>query len=199
MNRLLLLLLLATAHAAADEKDRLKNIDVFEFEVDGKTKQSYWSNPRGIDLGEPSRARYALHVLVGHHGIFSLTPVWTLSLFGALAWLVARVRAPARRELAALTVALTIICLVFFIGLRPQRDRNYGGMTNGFRWLFWLTPLWLLALLPAADWLGRWRLGRAIASTMLVFSALSVAYATWNPWTQPWLFRWLELVGWDAA
>ena len=51
--------------------------------------------------------------------------------------------------------ALTLVCLVFYIGLRPQEDRNYGGMTSGFRWMFWFTPLWLVAMLPAADRLAR--------------------------------------------
>ncbi|HIA20700.1 MAG TPA: hypothetical protein EYN70_15010, partial [Planctomycetaceae bacterium] len=39
---------------------------------------SYWIGSRrgGFDVGEPSRLRYAFHMLVGHHGIFSLTPVW---------------------------------------------------------------------------------------------------------------------------
>ena len=35
-----------------------------------------------IDQGEPSRALYAFHVLIGHHGILSLTPVWLLSAVG---------------------------------------------------------------------------------------------------------------------
>ncbi len=44
---------------------------------------SYWyGGRRGVDLGEPSRLRYGLHVLIGHHGIFSLTPIWLLSMVG---------------------------------------------------------------------------------------------------------------------
>ena len=45
---------------------------------------SYWSNRQGIDQGEKSPAVYSLHVLVGHHGIFSLTPIWLLSLLGGV-------------------------------------------------------------------------------------------------------------------
>ena len=55
----------------------------------------------GIDRGEPSPAVYALHVLVGHHGIFSLTPIWLLSAWGTLVWLVRR-GDPRLRELAAI-------------------------------------------------------------------------------------------------
>ncbi len=41
---------------------------------------SYWrpENLRGVDRGEPSRFVYFLHMTVGHHGIFSLTPLWVL-------------------------------------------------------------------------------------------------------------------------
>ena len=52
-----------------------------------RLRDSYWRNPEGIDRGEPSVAHYALHAPVGHHGIFSLTPVWLLSVWGlALLW-----------------------------------------------------------------------------------------------------------------
>ncbi len=47
----------------------------YEFSrTDGRIAQSYWRSPKGIDAGEPSIAKYALNLLVGHHGIFSLTP-----------------------------------------------------------------------------------------------------------------------------
>ena len=45
---------------------------------------SYWSKPEGIDRGAPSVGWYALNVLVGHHGIFSLTPVWLLAVPGVI-------------------------------------------------------------------------------------------------------------------
>ncbi len=59
-------------------------------------------------------------------------------------------RARRFRELALLIAAAVVVCLTFYI-LRPQVDRNYGGMTSGFRWMFWFAPLWLVAMLPAAD------------------------------------------------
>ena len=37
---------------------------------------------RASTRGEPSEKVYALNFFVGHHGIFSLTPVWLLSLVG---------------------------------------------------------------------------------------------------------------------
>jgi hypothetical protein len=154
------------------------------------TRDSYWQNRQGIDQGEPSRAQYALHALVGHHGIFSLTPIWCLSVLGAVIGL--RSEDPKRRWLALGITGLTLVVLVFYIVLRPQVDRNYGGMTSGLRWLFWLSPLWLVAMLPAADWCARTRLRQGVAAVLLALSAFSASFPTWNPWTHPWLYRLLE-------
>jgi hypothetical protein len=103
-----------------------------------------------------------------------------------------------RRELAALTAAVSLICLVFFIGFREQFDRNYGGMTSGFRWMFWCSPLWLVVMIPAADRLANSRIGKALAIVLLTFSVLSASYPTWNPWTHPWIYNWLVWSGWQG-
>ena len=168
----------------------------FKYTVNGQERNSYWLDRQGIDRGEPSKSTYALHVLVGHHGIFSLTPVWLLSMAGILAWLWSGDRE--RRDLALVVSTLTVACLVFYIGFRPQVDRNYGGMTSGFRWMFWFAPLWLVTMLPAADRLARSTAGMAVAALLLSVSVLSASYPTWNPWTHPWLYRWLEWCGWQG-
>ena len=97
------------------------------YEYDG----SYWSNDQkaGVDRGEPSRAVYAFQVLLGHHGVFSLTPLWLLSVGGVGIWL--RRPEPGPRGAAACLLLLTVVCLAFYIG-RPLMDRNYGGVTCGF-------------------------------------------------------------------
>jgi hypothetical protein len=158
---------------------------------DGKTRDSYWNNPVGVDRGEPSVPKYALHATVGHHGVFSLTPVWLLSVWGVV--LLGKERR--FRELAALIAVLSLVCLTFYI-LRPQADRNYGGMTSGFRWMFWFAPLWLVAMLPAADRISSSRVGRGVALVLLALSVLSASYPTWNPWTHPWLWNWVAYLGW---
>jgi hypothetical protein len=140
---------------------------------------------------------YAIEVLVGHHGVFSLSPIWLVSAWGVLIWL--RADEPARRELAWLTVALSIVCLVFYIAMRPQEDRNYGGMTSGFRWMFWFTPLWLVVMVPAADRVARSRVGQAVALALLAMSVLSASYPTWNPWTHPWVYQWMRWCGWEGV
>jgi hypothetical protein len=183
------------AHRSATNTE--DNWYAYKYTVDGVERDSYWLNPKGVDRGETSVATYALHVLVGHHGIFSLTPIWLLSIWGVLIWL--RDSDHTRRDLALAIAALTIVCLVFYIGLRPQADRNYGGMTSAFRWMFWFAPLWLVAMLPAADRLSRSTSGMTFAAALLALSVLSASYPTWNPWTQPWIFNALQWLGWSPA
>ena len=159
----------------------------------GRLIESYWRSPSGIDRGEPSHGRYAFHVLVGHHGIVSLTPVWLLVVPGL--FLLGRRGQPAQRRLALAIAAVSVVVLGFYLS-RPLGDRNYGGMASGFRWAFWLAPLWTAAMMPAADRLAVSRTGRAIALLMLAVSVVSVASPTWNPWTAPWLERILTHAGW---
>jgi hypothetical protein len=180
------------AHRSATDPE--DNWYHYSYELGGKERKSYWLDPQGIDKGEPSKLDYALHCFVGHHGIFSLTPVWLLSAWGAWLWL--RGGTTGERQLAAGIALLTVVVLTFYIGLRPQIDRNYGGMTSGLRWLFWLAPLWLLVMLPAADRMAQCRRGMSLALVLLAFSVLSASYPTWNPWIQPWIYNWLQSCGW---
>jgi hypothetical protein len=178
------------------ETDPSDNWYNYTYTVNGREVKSYWLDRQGIDRGEPTKAMYAVHCLVGHHGIFSLTPIWLLSVAGTVIWL----RSPnwSLRELAALIAGTSVVILVFYIGMRPQDDRNYGGMTSGFRWVFWCAPLWILLVLPAADRLARSRAGQVFAAVLLTFSVLSVSYPTWNPWVHPWLYNWLTWNGWQS-
>ena len=160
----------------------------------GEVKESYWRNRAGIDRGEPDYGVYALHTLVGHHGVFSLTPIWLLSVGGAIA--LAWRRGAALRELAWLVIVTTVVCWSFYVFMRPTEDRNYGGMTSGLRWMFWFAPLWLVVMLPAADWLARRAIGRWMGLLFLGFSVLSASYPTWNPWTHPWLTNLMLYLEW---
>jgi hypothetical protein len=76
-----------------------------------------------------------------------------------------------------------------------MRTNNYGGYTSGLRWLFWLTPLWLVAIPPAADRVGEKLGGRLLVAVLLGFSVLSVFYPAWNPWRPPWILQMLEFRG----
>ena len=149
---------------------------------------SYWRNPTGVDRADESKLLYAFHLLGGHTGVLSLTPVLLLGWIGMV-----RTSVPGRetrtggtlpRELAWLTLALTVITFVFYV----VRTNNYGGTSAGPRWFFWLVPLWLLTMLPQADRWARspWR--RRIAYLLLAVSIGSAMYALANPWRHSWLF-----------
>ena len=90
-------------------------------------RMSFWSDRQGVDKGEPSRLRYALNALAGHHGLFSLTPVWLLSLAGLLIWLF---RTPCGGDpfpdtrLFAAAVLFTALCFFAFYVSRPQGSQS---------------------------------------------------------------------------
>ena len=182
----------------------------------GRLLTSYWNKPQGVDRGEPSAASYAWHALVGHHGIFSLTPAWLLAIpgIGMLAASAGRRRHGQRQgqglrggqqaddlgmagqQRIAWAIGLVSLVVIAFYLSRPQLDRNYGGTSSGFRWAFWLAPLWVMAAVPAADRLAGGRMGRVLALSLLGLSVISVAFPTWSPWTTPWLQQWLTHAGW---
>lgn len=158
---------------------------------------SHWSRlgtpaGKGIDFLDEPKWLYALHLLVGHHGWFSLTPAWLVGLAGLLK--------PAGRTsdrwlspawLARLTLAVSVVVIGFY----TYKTNNYGGNSACARWLLWLTPLWVLPTAVGADALGRTRWGRWLAALALVISAFSAAYPTWNPWRPPWLQQLLFYAG----
>lgn len=160
--------------------------------------ESYWLASRAefkseVDRGQADQTLYAFHVLFGHHGIFSLTPVWLLA-FAGMVCLLGNKRLPLR-SFAAMSLGLTIVVIAFYVLLRPPMDRNYGGVTSALRWLFWLAPLWLVCMLPIAEWLGRTRNGRFVCIALLLISGLSAFYSVHNPWVQPWLYEIWDLTG----
>jgi hypothetical protein len=168
---------------------------------------SHWQRPpgvskHGIDWAgdyEP-RTVYALHLIVGHHGIFSLSPVWLMSfaaMAGAFIRVVGHVTVVRCRcdHLLALSFLISVVVIVFYAAFAPAV--NYGGWTSGARWFFWLTPVWLLGVQKAADVITerKSRLGQACAYLCLFISVFSVNYPLWNPWRHPWLYNWLEAYG----
>ena len=150
--------------------------------------KSYWlpENRKGVDRGEPSIARYAWHVVAGHHGIVSLTPIWLLLPWG----FPGRGDSRGQRGLWWMSLVVTVVCLVFYIVLRPLGDRNYSGMASAFRWSFWLIPLWLVILVRAADRVAASRAAQCLAWLLWLVSAVSAAYAWWLPWQHPWIYAW---------
>ncbi len=181
---------------------------------------SHWRRPNagekrtGIDWAHQheTRAVYAFNVLLGHHGLFSLSPVWLLAVAGmtatACGW--RALRAPPHAEVGngkptaadqteltlvgGMALVLTLVVLAFYLFF--SGSYNYGGWTNGLRWLMWLTPLWLLAMVPVADRLAGSRWGRWLAYALLAVTVFAVNYRLWNPWRHPWLYDLFETQGW---
>ena len=148
---------------------------------------THWTEDRpGIDRGEASRASYFAHLTIGHHGLFSLTPIWLLVPVGLVTGLF-RGTSDYRRLVAAVLIA-SAVCIAFYVA-RPTIDRNYGGVSVCFRWLLWFAPLWLLVSIPVVDRFSALRGFRLAFLGMLAFSVFSAATALANPWQHPWLYR----------
>jgi hypothetical protein len=214
-----------------------------------------WFNPaqaakRG--LVAESYAKYLFHMTLGHHGFWSLTPIFLFSLAGlmrllkgggrfltVMTWLVlavcvgvggwvayepaawmtggrlhpyalALLAIPALLALLAvlswwrlirpggspmavgawITAVLTLVILAFYTWT-PQA-RNYGGSTQGLRWLFWIIPFWLIVLPSGVAGGQERRWVRVLSLLALLVSVLSVGYAVRNPWTHPWALDLLE-------
>ena len=95
-----------------------------------------------------------------------------------------------------LLALFTLLVSAVVIGFYIVKSDNYGGWSNGPRWLMFLTPLWLLCFLPTLDALARYRAGRVVALVLLALSVLSMSYQMWNPWRHPWIYNWMESRGW---
>ncbi|MCS7166873.1 MAG: hypothetical protein RMI91_09070 [Gemmatales bacterium] len=160
---------------------------------------SYWAVRRGIDAAREPVWLYMVHLLVGHHGIFSLSPVFLLSLVSIVCPKISNPGSPSSYKV--LLIGTGVVSLIVFLFYTVYvyyalKTSNYGGWTSGPRWFFWLIPLWLLSMLPAADWLAATRTRRFLGYILLAWSAVSVAHPAWNPWRHPWLYNWMEALGW---
>lgn len=147
---------------------------------------SYWQDGRrkGVDRGEPSRWVYLFHIMIGHHGILSLTPLFILIPFG-----IVRLTVLGPADLMRFSVAVTlasVVCLTFYV-MRPLIDRNYGGVSSCFRWCLWFTPLWIPMVAVTLDDLSHYRWFRVLAIALIAISVVSMSTAIANPWQPPWL------------
>ncbi len=151
---------------------------------------SYWMSTNEsksrIDRGEREWSDYLAHLTVGSHGVFTLTPIWFLAVFGLPALCVSpQYRL---RLLAWVILAISVTVITFYV-LRPEVDRNYGGVCSAPRWLFWLIPLWMVAMIPALDAISEVKALRFGALLLLIISMLSAFYAWSNPWVHPWIYE----------
>ena len=166
--------------------------DWYEFEG------SYWLTPTGMDLADDPKPVYAFHLLAGHTGILSLTPVLLLGWIGMIRGASLRPwrwgTLPPQQIMATLALGVTAVVFAFYV----LRTSNYGGLTAGPRWFFWLTPLWLLTMLPEADRWASSRWLRWLGYGLLAISVGSALFALESPWRHNWLFTTLRAWGWIA-
>ncbi len=147
---------------------------------------SYWLTPLSADALDEPKWQYFLHMTIGHHGVFSLTPIFLFAFWGLFQSLF-------RKEhrlttLAALTLLLTVVVMGFYV----VKTNNYGGSSQGLRWLFWLFPLWLV-FLPLGLSAGQTHRGvRWLSLAALGFSVFNTGYGLLMPWSHPWILDMLE-------
>jgi hypothetical protein len=103
---------------------------------------SYWLRPAGIDALQEPKWLYAFNTLLGHHGLFSMTPLF---VFAGIALVRAlRKRSPAhataRRREAWVVAGASGVLIAFYI----LYTSNYGGWCVGFRYWVVLMPLLFL-------------------------------------------------------
>lgn len=153
---------------------------------------SYWSNPQGLDRNLDSPLMYFVHCTIGHHGLLSLTPVWLLTLVGWLGWR----RWPECRQRTLLLVGAGLTAVVFGFYLTRTQNYNYGGNSIALRWMLWLSPLWLIAMIPVFDAWGSRRGFQILSSCLLAASVVSASLPGSNPWQSTWLLSLMERWGW---
>lgn len=164
------------------------NTDYYQYEG------SYWLSPRGIDAASEPKWFYLFNLLLGHHGIFSLTPIFAIALYGMIRH--ENVMASIQR----IGLLLTVVMVAFY----TFKTNNYGGVCQGARWLFWLIPFWLIGLAPAVDRHFQSRTFRGLAVLALLLSLLSAGHAlTGNkdksrpgPWSASWIQIFMHDRGW---
>jgi hypothetical protein len=147
-------------------------------------KGFHFRNAGDIDgLREP-KSIYAFNVLLGHHGLFSMTPIYFFGLWELLRSL--RYRHLLRESLVC------ALALSAFLGFFIFRTHNYGGWCVGMRWL---VPVMPLLLLYFGLWIDRVRVTRLLWA--LVLSAFMVScFNVQDGLTSPFQFsvwhNWLE-------
>ncbi len=154
-------------------------------------RPSYWLSPRGIDQAKDSTLSYLLHCTIGHHGILSLTPVYLITILG---WLIGIRKKDSLRDYLLMGLGLTLLVLGYF--LTRTQNYNYGGNSVALRWMLWLVPFWLLAMIPAVDFFQNKRWFRVVSLLLLLPSVFSAWYPYQGPWTSPWLLTLMQKHHW---
>ena len=141
---------------------------------------SYWANPKGVDALDEPKYIYGFNVLIGHHGIFSITPALILGWVYAVRTFAAK---RAKKAMAFMpettTIAvITAILMAWYI----YRTHNYGGNCVGFRWAIAWTPLMFVMV---AFYLATTKLQPRHVFYVMAATGITMWHnwqAFWTPW-----------------
>ncbi|HEX7672347.1 MAG TPA: hypothetical protein VF395_22285, partial [Polyangiaceae bacterium] len=114
---------------------------------------------------------------LGHHGLFSMTPIYFFSAFELVRRLVRKDKF--RAETVVFLSTIVVVCAFYIF-----RTHNYGGWCVGMRWFVPIMP-WLL--IAFGFWLDRATLGR-IKWTFVVLAFAVSAFNVQDGLTSPFQF-----------
>lgn len=146
---------------------------------------SYWNEPEALDARVVPKWQYAFHNLFGHNGLFSLTPVLLIGLWGYL-WAIPKRKWEVSHLLLWIAPALVMILLFVIF-----RTGNYGGFCVGSRWLIIVMPFLWLASIPVLEKAGQTIQGRLSAVLLLILSLPIVGYTLyWDAFVRSFVEQW---------
>ena len=126
---------------------------------------------------------YAFHAFLGHHGLFSMTPIFCFSLYGIK-------KAIEDKELRSLALVVAIpfciLCALYFSG-----NRNYGGTCVGFRWFLGAGPMLFLFAAVAFEKIRFTTLVTCALFAAFLVGGINAQNALYNPWRKS---RWQGFV-----
>lgn len=175
----ILFTLWAYHHITGSYKPTYMQGDLYRYEG------SYWKNPEGLDTLRDPWYVYLFHSFLGHHGMFSMTPVLALGLWGGIR-IIRKNLQGMRFHIIGLFLGMLAIT-VFVV----RNTHNYGGYCIGLRWFIPFAPLLMMMAWPiVAEWVKESK-GRIalwvilLLSTPWVFQSLWIeafVRSTWDKW-----------------
>lgn len=142
---------------------------------------SYWNDPQGIDALRPGKLEYFFHMFFGFRGLFSMTPLLLLGVWGFFKHSLGGDRFY-RRAFAG--IGFGILALMLFV---LTRTWNYGGDCIGMRWFICFSPLLLLMGLPVVERMAKQVRGKVALIGLLLWGM---------PWVMHAIFEEAFIRGW---